>query len=165
MESTNATAERRLVPLAASRGGLVRLQHRASARHRRPERSGFTLIELLLVLVILAILTSVVAMKVVGRTQQAKIAAAKATISTLKSSLSQFEIDNERLPTTEENLAALQSNPGNLPNWKHAYIDDNSLKDPWGNPYVYRCPGSNGADFDLFSCGPDGHEGGDDDIK
>lgn len=134
-----------------------------TAQRRRRGRSGFTLIELLLVLVILAILTSVVAMKVVGRTQQAKVAAAKATISTLKSSLSQFEIDNEALPTTDQGLGVLVSNPGNLPNWKHAYIDKMPI-DPWNNPYIYRCPGSNGADYDLFSCGPDGHEGGGDDI-
>jgi general secretion pathway protein G len=135
-------------------------------QRRRRARSAFTLIELLLVLVILAILTSVVAMKVVGRTLQAKVTAAQSDISTLKSSLQQFEIDNDRLPTTEEGLAALAVNPGNMPNWKHAYIDKQPpIVDPWKNPYVYRCPGSNGADFDLFSCGPDGHEGGGDDIQ
>jgi general secretion pathway protein G len=45
-------------------------------------------------------------------------------------------------------------------------LDKTSIpKDPWGNDYVYRAPGTNGADYDLLSAGPDGHEGTADDIK
>jgi general secretion pathway protein G len=135
-----------------------------TAQRRRSGRSAFTLIELLLVLVILAILTSVVAVRIVGTTQKAKITAAKQTIDALKVSLKTFEIDNERFPTTEEGLNALVQNPGNLSEWKHPYIDK-LLPDPWGNPYIYRCPGTDGADFDLKSAGPDGHEGGGDDVE
>jgi general secretion pathway protein G len=135
-----------------------------TAQRRRGGRSAFTLIELLLVLVILAILTSVVAVRIVGTTQKAKVTAAKSTIDALKVSLKTFEIDNERFPTTDEGLNALVQNPGNLPDWKHAYIDK-LLLDPWGNAYQYRCPGSNGADFDLFSSGPDGQPGTSDDVE
>ena len=34
-------------------------------------------------------------------------------------------------------------------------------KDPWGNPYIYISPGSQGNDFDLLSYGADGAPGGD----
>ena len=34
-------------------------------------------------------------------------------------------------------------------------------KDPWGNDYVYTCPGEHG-DFDLLSYGADGQPGGTD---
>ena len=38
-------------------------------------------------------------------------------------------------------------------------------EDPWGNPYVYRWPAQHeGNDYDLYSFGPDGQEGGGDDI-
>ena len=76
--------------------------------------SGFTLIELLLVMVILAILAAVVVPKFTGRTEQARQTKAKTDIATLKGSLSQFEIDNGRFPTTDEGLNALVNRPGDL---------------------------------------------------
>ena len=54
-------------------------------------------------------------------------------------------------------------NPGNNDSWKGPYLSKTLPKDPWGRPYVYRCPGNNG-DYDLFSFGADGTEGNDDDI-
>ena len=37
-------------------------------------------------------------------------------------------------------------------------------KDPWGNAYVYRCPGQHNTDgYDLYSLGADGQDGGGDD--
>jgi general secretion pathway protein G len=133
---------------------------------RRPRRSarGFTLIELLLVMVILGILAAVVVPKLVGRTDQAKIAAAKTDVSNLSGALDNFEVDNGRFPTSEEGLNALLENPGNLTTWKHPYIAKLPKADPWEQPYIYRCPGNNGKDYDLVSGGPDKHEGGDDDI-
>ena len=90
---------------------------------------------------------------------------AKADISNLKLSLSTFETDNGRFPTAEEGLNALVTKPGaDLPNWNHQYIEK-VPNDPWGHPYQYRVPGTNGKDFDLLSFGPDGAEGGNDDIE
>lgn len=129
---------------------------------KRPQ--GFTLIELLLVMVILGILAAVVVPKLVGNTQKANIAAAKTDISVMSGALDQYEIDNGAFPTTEQGLNALVENPGGLANWKHAYISKVPKADPWGHPYIYRSPGNNGKDYDLLSGGPDGHEGGDDDI-
>ena len=125
---------------------------------------GFTLIELLLVMVILGILAAVVVPKLVGKTEKANIAAAQTDISVLSGALDQFEIDNGRFPTSEEGLNALVENPGGLTNWKHPYVSKVPKTDPWGQPYIYRCPGNNGRDYDLISGGPDKHEGGDDDI-
>ena len=37
--------------------------------------------------------------------------------------------------------------------------------DPWGNPYVYECPGKNNvSSYDIMSMGPDGRAGSEDDI-
>jgi general secretion pathway protein G len=126
-------------------------------------RRGFTLIELLLVMVIIAILAAIVVPKMTGRREQANKTAAIAQIANFRQSLSAFEIDNNRYPTTEEGLNALVTNPGNLPDWKQ--LMDSIPLDPWGHPYVYRCPGSNGKDYDLLSCGPDGQEGTADDVQ
>lgn len=136
-----------------------------SNRRRGRAPSGFTLIELLLVMVILGILAAVVVPKLVGRTDTAKISAAKTDISTLSGALDAYEIDNGSFPTTEQGLNALAENPGGLTTWKHPYISKVPKADPWGQPYIYRCPGNNGQDYDLVSGGPDKHEGGDDDIS
>lgn len=129
----------------------------------RTVRKGFTLIELLLVLVILAILAGIVVPKFTGRSEQARQSAAKSDITNLKTALAVFETDCGRFPTTEESLQALVSRPGELTGWQKPYIEK-LPNDPWGNAYIYRSPGSDGKDFDLFSAGPDGQEGTDDDV-
>jgi len=131
-------------------------------RRKRNIRRGFTLIELLLVMAIIAILAAVVVPKYAGRTEQARQAKATADIATLSGLLDTFETDNGRYPTSEEGLQALVNNPGNLTNWKH--LTDKVQLDPWGHPYIYRYPGTNGKSYDLISCGPDGQEGAADNI-
>ncbi len=134
------------------------------ARHRRSALPGFTLIELLLVLVILAILAAVVVPKFTGRTEQARQSAAKADIASLKVALSVFETDTGRFPTTEEGMQALVDKPPELQGWQHSYVEK-VPNDPWGHPYIYRCPGAGNKDFDVVSSGPDGREGTADDIQ
>lgn len=132
---------------------------------RLPTRNAFTLIELLLVLVILSVLAAVVVPKFTNRSEQARSTAAKADIATLELQIDAFEIDASRCPTTEEGLAALVEPPPNVKAWKGPYLKRGVPKDPWGNDYVYRSPGQhNVSGYDLFSMGPDGHEGGNDDI-
>jgi general secretion pathway protein G len=128
-------------------------------------RPGFTLIELLLVLVILATLAAIVTPKFARRSEQAKITAAKTQISNFEVALDAFEIDLSRYPTTVEGLRALVERPGsNAEEWAGPYIKSNPL-DPWKSEYVYRYPGQYNQDgYDLYSVGPDGKLGGDDDI-
>ena len=130
-------------------------------RHRR---SAFTLIELLLVIVILAVLAAVVVPKFTGRTEQAKIGAAKADVANYKLALNAFEVDTGRYPTSDEGLRALVEKPGDLTGWQRPYVEK-LRDDPWGKPYIYRAPGTGGKDFDLFSMGPDGNEGGTDNVE
>jgi type II secretion system protein G len=78
-------------------------------------------------------------------------------LSVLKSGLDAFQVDNGRYPTTVEGLQALVTKPdGDLPNWKHSYLDKLPV-DGWNHPFVYNSPGADGKDFDLYSLGgPDG---------
>lgn len=134
-------------------------------KYRLTSQKGFTLIELLLVMVILTVLAAVVVPKFTKRSEQARITAARADISNIEVALDAFEIDNGRYPTTTEGLKWLVDEPTNLSNWKGPYIKRGVPKDPWGNEYVYRQPGrQNTRGFDLYSYGPDGSDGGDDDI-
>ena len=136
---------------------------RSFPRLRR--RSAFSLIELLLVLVILAILAAVVVPKFTGRSEQARVAAAKADIANMETALDNFEVDGGRYPNTDEGLRALMEQPANVREWKGPYLKRGVSNDPWGNPYIYRHPGQyNVKGYDLLSAGPDGREGGGDDI-
>jgi general secretion pathway protein G len=135
---------------------------------KQSSHKGFTLIELLLVLVILAVLAAIVLPKLVGRTEESKIKAAKAGVSNISTALHTFEVDNGHFPTTDEGLQVLITRPGNATaDWHGPYLDRVPM-DPWDHAYVYRRPGSHNTDptggFDLFSMGPDGQEGGNDDI-
>lgn len=136
-----------------------------SHTRNRSVRHAFTLIELLLVMVILAILAAIVVPKFVNRSKDAKISAAKASISSFESALETFNVDMGRYPTASEGLQVLRTPPSDASDWKGPYVTKDIGNDPWGNPYIYRCPGQhNSSGYDLLSTGPDGKEGGGDDI-
>jgi general secretion pathway protein G len=137
---------------------------------RRRRREGFTLIELLLVVVIIGILAAIVVPRLVGRGEEARIAAAKGDIKAMSMALGTYEVDNGKYPNSGQGLEALLVKPSAPPepkSWKGPYLQNLTElpKDPWGNAYQYACPGSkNPSGFDLFSYGPDGIAGTDDDI-
>jgi general secretion pathway protein G len=140
-------------------------RNRRETRPLSNARRGFTLIELLLVLVILAILAALVVPKFTKRSEQARDAAAKTDIAQISTAISAFEVDNGRYPKSDEGLKALVEQPGDLKQWHGPYIERGVPVDPWGHSYVYRSPGThNTSSFDLYSMGPDGNEGGGDDI-
>jgi general secretion pathway protein G len=135
----------------------------------RLSRNGFTILELLLVLVILAVLAGIVGSRFVGQSQSAKIKAAQTQLQNFKLALGRYEIDLGRYPTSSEGLRVLVEKPSgqNVKAWQGPYLDGDAVpKDQWENAWNYRQPGQhNPQGYDLWSNGPDGAEGGSDDIS
>lgn len=128
------------------------------------KEKGFTLIEIMLVVVIISILVTVVLPRLTGRTEQARTSATRLQIETVGMGLDAFELDIGRYPTTSEGLKALSTNPGNIKKWNGPYLKKDVPLDPWGNAYAYSAPGKHNNDYDLYSFGSNGVEGGEDDI-
>lgn len=132
------------------------------ARRRR----GFTLMEVLLVLVIIVILAGAVVIPLSQTQTKALAKTAKIYISNLENNIKAYHLDLNNYPTS---LEALVQAPGDLPNparWGGPYVDKAVvLPDPWDRPYQYAYPGQrNPGGFDLWSVGPDGVSGSEDDI-
>jgi len=134
----------------------------SSARRRSVWQRGFTLIEIMVVVVIMGILAALVVPKLMGRTDDARILAARQDIATLMQALKLYKLDNQRYPTTEQGLQSLITKPTTGPaanGWKSGGYVDKLPKDPWGSPYQYMSPGIHG-EIDVFSFGADGQPGG-----
>jgi general secretion pathway protein G len=132
-------------------------------RMRRGGR-GFTLIELMVVIVILGILAGLIIPRIMGRPDEARQTKARIMIEGIETAMKLYRLDNGFYPTTEQGLRALveASTIQPLPrNWREGgYLEKGKVpKDPWGNDFVYLCPGTQG-EFDLISYGADGQPGG-----
>lgn len=133
-------------------------------KHTLTNDKGFTLIEIMVVVVILALLAALVGPRIMGRSDDAKIADAKVQIRNLETALKLYKLDNGTYPTTEQGLQALVAKPttGVIPkNYKaEGYLESRQVpQDPWKTDFVYLSPGEHG-DYDLCSLGADGAKGG-----
>jgi len=121
---------------------------------------GFTLTEIMVVVFILGLLVTLVAPKVMGRTDEAKRTKAAADLRAVQQALNLYRLDNGGYPTTDQGLQALVTKPqsGTIPRrWNSEGYLEKVQTDPWGHPYIYI---SNGDHYTLKSFGADGEEGG-----
>ena len=133
--------------------------------NKRQKQSGFTLLEIMVVIVILGVLASMVAPNIIGNKDKADLQKAVSDIVALENALDMYKLENNSYPSTQQGLAALVSKPSGSPE-PRSYRDNGYIrrlpKDPWGNDYLMLSPGEHGP-VDIFSAGPDGQPGTDDD--
>jgi general secretion pathway protein G len=128
---------------------------------RRRRQAGFTLLELLVVLVILGLVAAFAAPQVIKYMAGAKTDSAGIQIERLSGILDLYRLEVGHYPSEDEGLEALLVEPADAKGWNGPYVKkESTLDDPWGRPYVYRYPGERG-EYDLYSLGADGIEGGD----
>lgn len=130
-----------------------------SLLNRRPSK-GFTLLELLVVVLIIGLLTGVVGPRLMGQIGRSEATAAKAQIDALDKAVQAYRLDMGQFPSSEQGLATLLAAPGGEARWRGPYLKGAVPLDPWGQPYVYRFPGTQGRDYDLQSLGRDKAPGG-----
>jgi general secretion pathway protein G len=129
-------------------------------RDRRRQR-GFTLVEVMVVVMIIGLVAALVGPAVFGRFQKAQRQTAYTQIKSIGEALDLYRLSMRRYPSTAEGLQALTEPKGN----EEPFMES-IPRDPWDNEYVYIFPGQqNPRSFDLISYGPDGVQGGGDDVN
>jgi len=130
----------------------------------RNARAGFTLVEAIVVIVILGILATVIAPRLIGRVGQSKHSVAVANAASLASAVNSFMSETSKKPDgTSLEFLIKRPNDVDATVWHGPYVSNaDMLKDPWGRPYILKIPPEKNADFDILSYGADGKPGGKD---
>lgn len=132
--------------------------------------SGLTLIEILAVLVLLGLVIALVAPNIFEQLEGGKAKITTARIGLLEGKIQEFYLDCGFFPSTEPGLESLRVAPSVGRQCKDyrtgGYVSKESeLLDGWEQPFEYVYPGQNNpGKFDIWSIGPDGQSGTDDDI-
>ena len=134
----------------------------------RASRRGFTLLEIMIAIAILGLLVALAVTNTGTLFGGAQVSTAQLFVNeSIKLPLTTYRIQMGDYPSTAEGLQALITPPAqHAERWHGPYLDPAKLPlDPWGEPYVYRYPGThNKTGYDIFSMGPDKTEGTKDDI-
>lgn len=131
---------------------LRQMPARAATRAR-----GFSLIEILVVMALIGIVIALIANRIGDGAVRGKVNATKIAIDNISGKLETYALDNGNYPQRLEDLI---NKPGDASNWAGPYAKAKELKDAWQRDFVYRNSGGEGENFELYSLGPDGKEGG-----
>lgn len=116
----------------------------------------------MVVVVIIGLLAAFAVPLFMGRVDEARVTKARADLQAVETALAMYRLDTARYPSSAQGLAALVRRPddGSVRNWREGGYLPRLPRDPWGNEYRYRYPGTRGLAYDLYSLGPDGLEDG-----
>lgn len=142
----------------------VTYHHPSSVRSRAA--AGFSLIEIIIAITIVGIMAATAVSMLKGNIDDAREKSAMADIDAMSTQLIVYEGRAGRPPTTEQGIKALWEKPTSEPipdRWIALMTEEK--KDPWGFPYKYEYPPKRSKkSYDIWSVGPDGQDGTEDDI-
>lgn len=133
-------------------------------RRNRPRRTAaaFTLLEVLLVLVILVVLGSMATVAITGQRDNADRQAARAQVQIFDRAVELYRFDMKKYPGSLEDLIDRPSDSKMAERWGGPYLTKKKMPlDPWDEEYRYE---SKDDSYRVWSTGPDGSDGTDDDI-
>jgi general secretion pathway protein G len=126
------------------------------SRNARMNYRGFSLLEVLMVLVIMGMVAGLITVSVHARLAMAKQNIAKTEVAAISDAVESFHLMYGRYPTNDEGLEILARPTEKSP---EALLRSN-LRDPWGHPYEYTCPGQQKRLYEVVCLGADGAPGG-----
>lgn len=133
-------------------------------RRNNTRRSGFTLMEVLLVMAILVVMASLVTVAYLYIQKNANMDAAYNQSAMLANACKQYKLNTRNFPAKLDDLVAAPQGM-NERQWKGPYLDAQEVPtDPWGNNYIMEADGKTNRVV-VWSYGPDGQQGGNDDIR
>ncbi len=133
-------------------------------------RRGFTLLEILVVIAIIALLAAFVVPSLVNVQSSAERDITQQMVAqggTLDNMINLFRMNCGQYPKELKELVEKPEDEAVASKWRGPYIQSaDKLKDAWGNDLKYKCPGEfNSETYDLWSVGPDGQDGNEDDVS
>ncbi|MFP6767774.1 MAG: type II secretion system major pseudopilin GspG [Planctomycetaceae bacterium] len=136
--------------------------------NKTQRRHGFTLLEVLLVLAILIAIAAMVVPNLIGRGDEANKDITRINIANFEKAAQMYRIDNKRWPEggVQEVLELLMENIDDQGRQRAPYLEKIPM-DAWDQPLLYEYPTQQVGNTDrplIYSLGPNGIEGGDDDI-
>jgi general secretion pathway protein G len=124
-----------------------------SVLRKQDKEAGVSLMEIMIAVTIMVILMSSIGIAVYRNVITARKSMALQHISTMQLALKNYLLEKGKYPEDSDFRGEFAE-----------FLDGGKIpKDPWDNDYLYKYPGEHG-DFDLWSAGPDGDEGNEDDI-
>jgi general secretion pathway protein G len=122
--------------------------------NRFNSQAGLTLVEIVVVLIILGVVFTIVAPKVLSQGDKAKAQATRLQLKKVKNHFESFQLQYNKLPTSVQDLTGCTDKTGTgcIP-----LADADELKDAWGNDFRFEAQGSR---YKIKSLGADGKDGG-----
>ncbi|MCL4136453.1 UNVERIFIED_CONTAM: hypothetical protein GTU68_033490 [Idotea baltica] len=124
---------------------------------------------MMVVVFVMGLLSTLIFVNVAPMGEKSRVTKAQSDVAALESALEMYSLDMVNYPSADHGLQALKGLPAS------ANVDASQARpggylkrlreDPWGNDYHYILPGvRSGGAYDVFSAGPDGQPGNQDDI-
>lgn len=133
-------------------------------KNNRIAHRGFTLLEIIVVVMIIAVLATLIAPKLLSRVGTAKHAAAQSKASAIAQAVELYHLELGLSKVQDDfdlELLLLPPDDGGAPGGPFLQKADDII-DPWGNQFEILVPGNVNFSYDVISWGEDGESGGED---